>query len=270
MCRHRNRILRQWHLLNPHRYHRHRHRRSILQRSRSSLMHASSRVEMTDGKTCLNAHFCSGHRQWSKSAAIVLVERYCPAVATTTTTCLSVLCHVLTVFLSLICFGLYIPPYFFSLLDTTRRISLVSVLSGRNDASFSYAVCYYLFPPKLSHTLSPHTLSVVFLSFLLFPLRHRYYPVHQITVCNVYTLFDSIQTRSLCYFLINASFLSIPSNGNTGPMLLIHWQLCRGPTRTRACSAFSLRQPSLPLGSHAKHTSTPVSVPSPSAVFLTS
>ena len=172
MCRHRNRILLQWHLLNPHRYHRRQHRRSILQISRSSLMRASSRVEMTDGKTCLSAHFCSGHRQWSKSAAIVLIERYCQAVATTitttTTTCLFVLCHVLTVFLSLICFGLYIPPYFFSLLDTTRRISLVSVLSGRNDASFSYAFCYYLFTPKLSHTLSPHTLSVVFLSFLFF------------------------------------------------------------------------------------------------------
>jgi hypothetical protein len=41
-----------------------RRQRASLQRSRSPLMHASSRVKMTVGKTCFSAHFCVGHRRF--------------------------------------------------------------------------------------------------------------------------------------------------------------------------------------------------------------
>jgi hypothetical protein len=106
MCRHRNRALRQRQrqLLDQRRHHRRRRRRPSLQRCRSSLMLASSRVEMTVGKICSSAHICAGHRQWLKSAAIALVERSHMSICA---------CHVLTDFPSIFCFGLPISPHIF-------------------------------------------------------------------------------------------------------------------------------------------------------------
>lgn len=123
-------------------------------------------------------------------------------------------CHVLTDFLF---HFLSVFSFFFSFLDTTRRIFLFSVQSGAERCViFLYAFCYYLFFSKIvtrtCHPASPYALWFsLFLSFY-----HCCYPAHQITVCNVYILFDTIQiqtrTRSLL-LLINASpSLSHPSS----------------------------------------------------------
>jgi len=118
--------------------------------------------------------------------------------------------------------------------------------------------------------------SLLFISLLL--------PAHDVTEGNVDTSLDTIRSRSLLQFRIlvllpSESEHSEPghaTSGTTGPVSRLSLGSANdsdgiSPDLSLSeGSAFSLRQHSLRSGSHAKHTSTPVSVPSPSAAYLTS
>src|SRR6266404_2526794 len=154
-------------------------------------MRASLRVEMTAGKTCSSAHFCAGHRRWSKNAAIGLVEP-CQCFGLIDPSSFKAVPHVCLLctdrFLvfSFIWWSAYIPrarvfSFFFSLLFYSfagyiqipqEEISLLffSVLSGRNDASFFPFFSHLRFPLLFIHTcsLSLPTLSSVICRLSLF------------------------------------------------------------------------------------------------------
>jgi len=120
-------------------------------------------------------------------------------------------------------------------------------------------------------------------------------PAHDVTEGNVDTLLDTIRSRSLLQFRIHLVLPSesgsvfegsgsggnnrdnrpgikgcpcVPVNGSDAIQVSLDLSLSEG--ESSACSGFSLRQHSLRSGSHAKHTSIPVSVPSPSVACLTS
>jgi hypothetical protein len=146
---------------------------------------------------------------------------------------------------------------------------------------FICVFCYYLFPPKLSHTCNPclaHILysAVIACSFLSFSFffYHCFYPAHQITVCNVYTLFDTIQTRTRSLLLFNKCIfsISIPSMSKRLDTERNVWYRPGSDAAAQPnhaadslCSNCHCRW-----GSHARHTSTLVSIPSSSVVYLTS
>ncbi|KAF8495922.1 hypothetical protein F5888DRAFT_509010 [Russula emetica] len=193
-------------------------------------------------------------------------------------------CHVLTRFSFpfLVWSCLYPPPpvffvlFCFSFLDTTRRrrISLFSVLGGQNERCAIFHMRFVYFLKVVVTHLPPHTLFNDYSMQCLFLIRHN---TNSNTLSATFHLINASHLFYLCPIFLVECFERLNLNTTEGNMR----QYRPGPdaaahsvhlnaTRTRACSRFSLRQPSPPLGSHSRHTSTPASVPYPSAVFHTS